>query len=104
MWEHHAWFEESSCTPRQEEPRTPANDGVPVEISPLREEGFHQQSEEVQPLDEQPEVVGHDTVVKKHHHCFAFHLQRMERNKIISALLWPHRKKKTPVVSGVSGA
>lgn len=78
---------------RQEVPRTPADDRVPVEISPLWEESFHQQSEEVQPLDEQPEVVGHDTVVKKHHHCFTFHLKSIKKNKVISTLPHPDRKK-----------
>lgn len=36
---------------------TPADDGVPIEVSPLREEGLHQQSKQVQSLNEQPEVV-----------------------------------------------
>ena len=55
---------------------TPANDDVPVEVSPLWEEGLHQQGEEVQTLDEQPEVVGEDTVVEEHHHHLTLQLQR----------------------------
>lgn len=60
---------------------TPANNSVPVEISPLWEKGFYQQSEKVQSLNEKPEIVGHDTVVKKHHHRFAFHLQRIKQKQ-----------------------
>lgn len=65
---------------------TPANDGVPVEVSPLREEGLHQQCEEVQAFDEQPEVVGHHAVVEENHHSFAFHLHRQQRKGELSAL------------------
>lgn len=54
---------------------TPADEGVPVKVSPLWEEGFHQQSEEIQALDEQPEVVGHDAVMEEHHHCLTRHLE-----------------------------
>lgn len=55
---------------------TPANDDVPIEISPLREEGLHQQSEEVQTLDEEPEVVGEDAVVEKNHHGSTLQLHK----------------------------
>lgn len=54
---------------------TPADEGVPVKVSPLREEGLHQQGEEIQALDEQPEVVGHDAVMKEHHHRLTRHLE-----------------------------
>ena len=54
---------------------TPANDGVPVEVASLWEEGLHQQGEQVEALNEQPEVVGHHTVVEEHHHSLARHLQ-----------------------------
>lgn len=54
---------------------TPANEGVPVKVFPLREEGLHQQSEEIQALDEQPEVVGHDAVMEEHHHRLTRHLE-----------------------------
>lgn len=55
--------------------RTPADDGVPVEVTSLGKEGFHQQCEEVKTLDEEPEVVWHDTVMKEDHHCLTAHLQ-----------------------------
>lgn len=54
---------------------TPANNGVPVEVRPLWKEGFHQQGEKIQAFNEEPEIVGHHTVVEKNHHCFAFNLQ-----------------------------
>lgn len=54
---------------------TPADEGVPVEVSPLREKGLDQQSEEIQALDEQPEVVGHDAVMEEHHHRLTRHLE-----------------------------
>lgn len=54
---------------------TPSDDGVPVEVAPLGEEGLHQQCEKVEALDEQPEVVGHDTVVEENHHRFTAHLR-----------------------------
>lgn len=54
---------------------TPSDDGVPVEVAPLGEEGLHQQREKVEALDEQPEVVGHDTVVEENHHRFTAHLR-----------------------------
>lgn len=53
---------------------TPSNYGVPVEVAPLREEGLHQQREQVEALDEEPEVVGHDAVMEENHHCFTAHL------------------------------
>lgn len=59
---------------------TPAYDGVPVEVSPLREKGFHQQREEVEALYEEPEVVGHHTVVEKHHDRFTSHLLPVGEN------------------------
>lgn len=54
---------------------TPSNYGVPVEVAPLREEGLHQQREQIEALDEEPEVVGHDAVMEENHHCFTAHLQ-----------------------------
>lgn len=54
---------------------TPADEGVPVKVSPLREEGLHEQSEKVQALDEQPEVVGHDAVMEENHHRLTRHLE-----------------------------
>lgn len=53
---------------------TPSHDGVPVKVASLGKEGLHQQGEEVQALDEEPEIVGHDAVVKENHHRFARHL------------------------------
>lgn len=53
---------------------TPSYDGVPVKVASLGKERFHQQSEKVEALNEEPEVVGHDTVVKENHHRFARHL------------------------------
>lgn len=53
---------------------TPPYDGVPVEVTSLRKEGLHQQSEEIQTFNEQPEIVGHDTVMEENHHCFTRHL------------------------------
>ena len=53
---------------------TPSHDGVPVEVTSLRKESLHQQSEEIQTLDEQPEIVGHDAVMEENHHCFTRHL------------------------------
>lgn len=53
---------------------TPPDNGVPVEIASLREEGLNQQSKEIQTLDEKPEIVGHDAVMEKYHHCFTRHL------------------------------
>lgn len=57
-------------------PLTPPDDGVPVEVSSLGKERLHEQREEIQTFDEQPEVVGHDTVVEENHHCFTRHLRR----------------------------
>lgn len=54
---------------------TPSNYGVPVEVAPLREEGLHQQREQIEALNEEPEVVGHDAVMEENHHCFTAHLQ-----------------------------
>ena len=54
---------------------TPADDGVPVEVASLGEEGLHQQGEQVEALNEQPEVVGHHAVVEEYHHSLARHLQ-----------------------------
>lgn len=54
---------------------TPADEGVPVKVSPLRKEGLNQQSEEIQALDEQPEVVGHDAVMEEHHHRLTRYLR-----------------------------
>lgn len=59
---------------------TPANDGVPVEVFPLGEESLHQQSEQVQTLDEQPEVIRHDTVMEENHHRFTRHLEAEGRH------------------------
>lgn len=53
---------------------TPSYDGVPVEVASLRKESLHQQSEEIQTFDEQPEIVGHDTVMEENHYCFTRHL------------------------------
>lgn len=53
---------------------TPSYNGVPVEVSSLREESLHQQSEEIQTFNEEPEIVGHDTVMEENHHCFTRHL------------------------------
>lgn len=54
---------------------TPSDDGVPVEVAPLGEEGLHQQREQIEALNEEPEVVGHDAVMEENHHCFTAHLQ-----------------------------
>lgn len=53
---------------------TPADDGVPVEVASLGEEGFHQQCEEIETFDEEPEVVWHHTVMEEDHHCLTPHL------------------------------
>lgn len=75
---------------------TPANHGVPVEVSPLGEEGLHQQGEEVQALNEQPEVVGHDTVVEENHYGLALHLPRgPEREGDMSPHPLPRRALRT---------
>lgn len=75
---------------------TPANHGVPVEVSPLGEEGLHQQGEEVQALDEQPEVVGHDAVVEENHYGLALHLPRgPEREDDVSPHPPPRRALRT---------
>lgn len=58
---------------------TPADDDVPVEVSLLGEEGLHQQGEEVQSLDEEPEVVGEHAVVEEDHDGSA--LQLVEREE-----------------------
>lgn len=62
-------------------PPTPADEGVPVEVFPLREEGLDQQSEEIQALDEQPEVVGHDAVMEEHHHRLTRHLETISHSQ-----------------------
>ena len=53
---------------------TPADDGVPVEVASLGEEGLHQQGEQVEALNEQPEVVGEHAVMEEYHHRSTFHL------------------------------
>lgn len=53
---------------------TPSYYGVPVEIASLGKERLHQQGEKIQAFNEQPEIVGHDTVVEENHHCFTRHL------------------------------
>lgn len=58
---------------------TPSYDGVPVKVAPLGKKGLHQQGEEVQAFDEEPEIVGHDAVVKENHHRLAHHLQWRDR-------------------------
>lgn len=70
---------------------TPSNYGVPVEVAPLRKEGLHQQREQIETLDEEPEVVGHDAVMEENHHCFAAHLQegRTERDSRLRTGLDP---------------
>lgn len=61
---------------------TPSHDGVPVEVASLRKESLHQQSEEIQTLDEQPEIVGHDAVMEENHHCFTRHLHRETQGEV----------------------
>lgn len=58
---------------------TPPNNGIPVEVASFRKESLHQQSEEIQTFNEQPEIVGHDTVMEENHHCFTCHLHMKTR-------------------------
>lgn len=60
---------------------TPADDDVPVEVSLLGEEGLHQQGEEVQSLDEEPEVVGEHTVMEEDHDGSALQLVGREEEE-----------------------
>lgn len=56
--------------------RTPSNNGVPVEVSFLWKECLNEQSKEIQSLNEQPEVVWQNTIMKKYHHRLTLHLQK----------------------------
>lgn len=60
---------------------TPTDDDVPVEVSPFREEGLHQQGEQVQTLYEEPKVVREDAVVEEYHHCSALELRGRRKKK-----------------------
>lgn len=53
---------------------TPADEQVDDKVSVLSEEN-HQQGVQVQPLDQQPEEVGHDEVLEKHQTGFTPHLE-----------------------------
>lgn len=66
----------------QEWSLTPSYDGVPVEVTSFRKESLNQQSEEIQTFNEQPEIVGHDTVMEENHHCFTCHLHRETHGKL----------------------
>lgn len=58
--------------------RTPANQDVPPEVLPLREEGNSQQGVKVEALHQQPEETCHDAVLEENHHGLAAHLERGE--------------------------
>lgn len=61
--------------------RTPANQDVPPEVLPLRKEGDDQQGVKIQPFHQEPEEVGHDTVLEKNHHGLAAYLEEKKKNE-----------------------
>lgn len=63
MYEQKMWQPEVYTPLMAKQTLTPSYYGVPVEVSSLRKEGLHQQSEEIQSFNEQPEIVRHDTVM-----------------------------------------
>lgn len=59
---------------------TPANEQVCGEVAVLGEDHEHQQVVQVQPLHQQPEEVGHHTVVAEHHRGLASHLHTQHKS------------------------
>lgn len=71
-----------------EKMHTPANQDVPPKVFPFWKEGDDQQGVKIQPLHQEPEEIGHDTVLEENHHGFAAYLEE-KKGRVVKCSMFP---------------